>query len=227
MWNKIQRIYIGDHYQVYPKWKPWANTILYLPLKENLNDYSGNNRNFTNSSWTVTYSNNMATITQAKNTNWTFSSWFSNFTILIYTTMTTDTQTWFFVGVDSSGYPAFYFNRDNRDWGTVDCSYVYNANGNWIRNRSWFIDTWIHLIACTKNSSELKTYVDGVIKNTVSCSGYNFYRKSGNAQTWIGRNVIGNGTVTYWNIIIEDKERTAEEIKEYYNQTKASYLWFN
>ena len=28
-------------------WKPWANTVAYYPLKEDANDYSGNNRNGT------------------------------------------------------------------------------------------------------------------------------------------------------------------------------------
>lgn len=42
MWNKIQRIYVGDHYQVYPKTVPQVWLLGYRPLQSDLKDYSWN-----------------------------------------------------------------------------------------------------------------------------------------------------------------------------------------
>ena len=40
MWNKIQRIYVGDHYQVYPKTVPQVWLLGYRPLQSDLKDAS-------------------------------------------------------------------------------------------------------------------------------------------------------------------------------------------
>ena len=216
MWNKIQRIYIGDHNQVYPTWKPTSSTLAWRPLKENLNDYSWNNHNFSIWTWSVSYSDNMATFQRLT------CSWFSlynyswDFTLSLWCTPFTWTDMGFFPIINSQGYPSIWFSNQGM--------WIYY---NWWKqvDYSWTL-TGVHLITWTKTSSKLTFYIDGVQVAQSSWS-YGTTASWSVNNTWLWRNINGTGSWTCGDVIIENRCWTADEISEYYNQTKAKYKWFN
>ena len=67
-----------------------------------------------------------------------------------------------------------------------------------------------------KNWNKLSWYVNWNFINTVTMStdqwSFQYSTQYSELQPW-----------TYWEIIVEDKARTAQEVSDYYNQTKANY----
>lgn len=203
-------------------WKPWANTIAYYPLTENANDYSGNGYNGTAWSW-VSFTN-MWTLKYASfnwTSNWKISlPWFwtpSALTTSIWV-KTTVTWTWkIFWGLNSPSNNAnLYFSIENWNialtmWnGSSDNRVTWSTinDGNW-HNVIWVFWGW-----------ELKIYVDGTYISNTSTSV-----SALNNNNWaIGWWVSWNGIVcSLSENIIENVQWTAQEVANYYNQTKANY----
>jgi hypothetical protein len=225
MWYKLKRATIrvnGVEKQVRPTWwQPWANTMLYMPLKNDIIDYSWNNRNITINSWTVSYSSYWW-IPWVEFGDWTgliLASDISNVTYNSYTILcrcymlsfnnTWNYLCWFAMNISSSYY---------------DCAYVTNT-GEWACY-SWGDLTstqnvqtwWWHLLALTSDATRILYYDANPI-----VSG------SGNTYTF---NYVSIGwRLDYWqrfgwsirDLIVENKVWTAQEITDYYNSTKSNY----
>lgn len=217
MWNKIQRIYVGDHYQVYPIWKPWANTVGYRPLKSDLKDYSGNGNDFTIYSGSVTYSDNMATVRKLSRNNLIPSLW-NNFTILMYTVQAT-WETYLFTSSDRN-YANFYIGTNS----TKARLMRWNNNVWYWPNVDFSGGSTPHLIVGVREWwSTVKLYIDWVKVGTSTVSV-----AIPSATYMVLWNVVSNTLpAKYWNLIMENKAWTDQEIADYYNQTKATYQWFN
>lgn len=229
MWNKIQKIYVGDHYQVYPKWTPWANTIAYYPLEKDWNDYSWNWHNGT-ASW-ITYSS--ISWVNCASFAWSISSYIA--IPWLWTLSTLTTSIWFNTTTTKSGSQLFWASpsSDNAnlqeyvDWSAIRISRWNGSNSDPVsysvacNNGVW------HNLIVTNGSDWLKMYYDG----TLVWSSNNVRTiKSDNWRTYLWWwNQLSTYTYLWYmsSLILENKIWTAQEIADYYNQTKATYLWFN
>ena len=238
MWNKIQRIYIGDHYQVYPKWKPWANTMGYYTFDDQnasqITDTSWNNRNLTwgtMPTYTLVNGTNYAWVfsnVSSSNTAPSYSYWPMDwdYTILCWVKPTANTASYVNLFYAKGGWLGLH--QISLIWGYNSWQFEYfdDAN-NWTTKRTsikiWAsLNTW-YLVGYTRNWTSVKTYSDWV--NTNSITGNNtanqktFYLWSSNGWDRFSWQI--------WDCVVENRVWTAQEIADYYNQTKASYLRFN
>jgi len=212
--------YVSD---VQPR-TPWANTLLYLPLDttNTVNDLSGNNRNMTNNGhvsfwiydwvdcayfWTTAPYWLKNTSANIINGQYTYLAW---------------------VNADSSNSwnlnPRIFWWTSNRwiMWNRENSVWIYP--GYW--SNTWVpVTTWWHLVAFVGDTTDgsYSAYKDGEYLNS--------WTWATGSRNWI---VIGTNE---WNnsnssdrfcgymsaVIYENKQRTATEINDYYNQTKSLY----
>jgi hypothetical protein len=247
MWNKIQNIYIGTQ-KVRPSgWKPWANTIAYYPLEEDWNDYSWNWHNLTwNSTPTYTISwgtkqvvsLNGSIAGKIANLSWTY----TNYTMSFWCKPTSNTNTWqeiFDNYKDSSGSSTATDNAYiNFNWTSYekasakDFAYQYRPNG-WSNayqsvygttNRA--TNSWYNVVV-TSTVSWIKIYVNWtqVASNSTT---WTIILDSWYNCIWWRYNNYYRAYMNYFygylsEFIMENKTWTADEIADYYNQTKAKY----
>jgi hypothetical protein len=219
----------NEEKQVRPTgWKPWANTVLYLPLKENIQEKSWNSiwdTYILSASGTITFDSSVANIPVAY-FNW--SSWIQ--TSPSYTTAYSTNTLSCWVRYNSySNMPAIL-----RRW-SVNL-YVQNT---WITYE--IFSSWWHAYAY-QNSSYLSTNTRQLL--TLTSDGNKSYCYLNWVQIWTinyaptqsdgGRNRpciwnnvwdSNNRKLTWYisNVIWESKCWTADEVLAYYNQTKANY----
>ena len=190
---------------------PWVNTVLYMPLEWNTTDMSLNPKTITND-WNAWYST-ISSGLQVLNLTW---SQYLSTSLDIWTTFTVN----------------FYLYLS---WTTIQMIWSYGPDSNlWLFHSGWDLVTWSwnniaipsfnlnswHLITIVNSWSERKTYMDWTLKSTFNISiTYTswkiFYIGSNNTSfktTWM-----------YSKFILENKARTAQEISDYYNATKATY----
>ena len=208
------------------KWKPWANTIAYYPLNWNLNDSSGNWYNSIASWWTLSYPSNKYL---------QLSSWYSRFQSPLWWWVLTSELT---ISVWEKDIP---YNSEN----TIFCIWVDGISGSWWCYRllwnNWgykvwttngitWIETsvypttswiWHHLVAILKPSNYIKIYIDGTLKETKTIS-YNPRNPWWYMALW---QTTTSQSISWYldEIILENKERTAEKISKYYKSTKWNY----
>ena len=213
--HELQNAYIWQ----YPGWwQPWANTLAYRPLTSDLNDYSWNNHNFSATSWTYSFNNNMCTLQRATLSWWSMAGYAGDFTIQAYTT-NSSANSGIQLQTDNRWYPSVQLYRGGDD---IWFNFVNSTNTARIWAGNSYTWTWVHLITWVKTSTYVALYIDGVEQQKVVWSYGDMYNSSQkNCRLW--RNVNGSWTATYWNIILESVARTAQEIADYYNQTKANY----
>ena len=194
------------------EWLPGENTIAYYPLTSTstVNDMktSGTKYNLTNYNnvqfWTyhwvdcANFSGNSMILYNSSNPS---ISWDFTLNVRCWVNNTSSTvqrvlQIWQFAGQNIYIWVANWYI----DWTNLTVS--PGQRNNIIYSRSWS-SLWLYV-----NSNWI------TVSNTVN-------------WTWlyIGRS-DGNQFSFYWNIseaIIEDKARTAKEVQNYYNSTKANY----
>lgn len=188
------------------QWQPWANTIAYYPLHEDIDDEVWN---YPWTSGAATFSNNMATITTSLRRTWT---WFQNnswdFTICAW---------WICSPTE------IMFKWDGNRNASLVIS--FSADHMWIQYySSWwktFETTWtlgnIYNIIGVKKSGTLYVYINGTLAGSLSAPNYPWYSWS----SWDTAQ-IAQGNICA-DVIIESVPWTATEIADYYNQTKANY----
>ena len=207
-------------------WQPWANTIAYYPLTSTstTNDLSWNGYNLTNS-W-ATFSDNYCEINDSmflfRNTSAdaNFISWSTDCTYSIWVKIL-----WF--NWNNNWYP-YWQGEDStaRVWGLTMQSTSY-----WIDN--WWYGEWVqvsmynnytdwHLITTVYDStSQTKyLYLDWVLQ-TSKVQNVNISKDI----LYIWKDAIYGARLNAQisNFIIENKARTAQEISDYFNQTKWNY----
>lgn len=217
--GELKNAYIGQGI-----WKPWSNTIAYRPFLSDLKDYSWNGHDFSIKDGTVSYSNNMVTISSRLRTanNDVPLSWYSgDFTILWYTQSSGSTNNRFmflYNPNDNWTSSMFWINTDWCTW-----NYVYWNNQWWTWVSYYTTPTWIHLLTFVKTSSAQILYLDWteVARNTTNV--FPVWTVSWMIAMWLWRHAAWWGTGVRGNLIVENKARTVQEIADYYNITKWNY----
>lgn len=198
----IKNMYIGEYW-----WHPWANTIAYYPLTSDINDYSWNNRNLTQGTWTVTYNSNtnMAEIDGKLTYSQALLPRSSDFTFWFWCYP----NSWNNIGDENSWWPLWYMV--NMPW---EPKWNFKIWGSW--KRLWWTSTvsWPCHLMVTRSGSTFTLYVNWQPDSTITNSGTidssnDFYIVS--RPDWIGA------------VIIESVARTATEVTDYYDQTKWNY----
>ena len=222
-------------------WSPWADTIAYYPLTSTttVNDQSWSGLNLT---WSGTYSFGTYWGVDCCYINtWmlqTAYSWSSSnpLTLSIWynrqATPTNDTgvtiatwqTSWVYTPLSiGDNKPSSRPNTWDSQWGI----YLFAQSASW-SNRTASTDTHItastwHYLCATSYNWTSKLYVDGVLVNTLSrwISNFNYLLISRWKAPSDSNDRSMKGYVS--EAIFEKKERTAEEIKDYYNGTKSIY----
>ena len=216
----VKEIYVWTT-KVRPTRNPWANTLFYLPLKNNISDASWH----VNTSWwgSISYQNPWAYIPSRLTINYT-------------TNPTSFTYMWYFKAPNSSSYAVLWFKASitsswyywwdlyyNASWAnTLRIEFLkYRYSNVWQQSYSVGSSTsWHHICLVNDLSNMWYIYVDWVLAISHSISWFSL---SGNPVYVAGDGDNNNNPIYAWDIIMEDKARTAQEITDYYNQTKANY----
>ena len=223
MGYKLQKIYIGQN-QVRPDtwWKPWANTIAYYKFDWNLNDSSGNNRNLSMYTGSFSYT---TTSWGAKYVRFNSSAYTNTLSIPFNRTAYTISG-WYTLDAVSSSYQKILLDM-RADSNYRPRAYSYNNEMVWVvsfegRWATFVANSWYYIVT-VYNNNVVTSYINTNVEWTetyswsaTSCT-LRLNRASDNTSS-----IYGNG----WGIselIIENKARTAQEISDYYNQTKANY----
>ena len=238
MWYKLKRIMMrpnGVEKQVRPSytpwpWTPWANTIAYFPLDTDLLDHSWNSFSMT------TYGN--VSIWTAW---WVSAAYFWNIWELGWSANITGSVTALGYAYKTSepnndNASMFGFGNSGMDYPNPQVFYS-KTRPSQISNKPWVIVTdagrpsltavsmnnneWVHFaMTLDWDTKKVKLYTNWVLSiqytstmNTLpNFLGMSRYDKLD--RSWIGY---------LSNVIFEDKARTAQEVADYYNQTKANY----
>ena len=228
----------GVEKQVRPSgWQPWANTIAYYPLtsETTVNDMSGNNRNLTNRWWVTFWTHywiSCANITwnsdsphqNSKYLYWDVTwfptwAWQRTYNFWMYQDNQATSQNAMYIAQWTAGMNKMVVVLQWRDfsWNVWLTSYWY-----WSGVTSPIIWEW-HNIIITYSWSKFSYYVNGEEKinwvHTVDTSSslVSIWWTSQEANTWSSFNWC------FSSLILEDKERTAQEVANYYNLTKSNY----
>ena len=220
-------------------WKPWANTIAYWKLESDTNDYSWNSRNLTNN-W-ITFTTSWTNINV-----WYFSwntycqiadqvalRWYSSMTISLWAKYygswweavaqdflakwldTTDGAILMRVGVRS----------DIKNRIEVWVVPVNWSNGRYAMWTTTFLSWWWHNIVLVLDNKINYVYYDWTLLASTNNSSYT-YSFSNTWALYVWRAWNGSWREFKWyvsHIIYEKVARTAQEVSDYYNQTKWNY----
>ena len=228
--TEIKRVTIrpnGTEKQIRPAWwTPWANTMCYYSFDNTLADGAWRYNNATNTWTTFTTVGNRKVLNITSNTYVTLpiSDRWNLFTILFWFN-TTDSKKWlWWPSYSAQDYPwTMEFVDDNY----MSIQYWWNyATRREAYNTTNFRDGNWHLISFTSNNNQ--NWIVWVDTNfTTSYKNNN----TTNYYFWWGSITLGRRapsdassiTAKMGDFIIENKERTAQEVSDYYNQTKWNY----
>jgi len=239
-------IYTSDSPTPPTPWQPWANTLAYWKLNWDLNDSSGNNRNLTNAWWLTfatvdgvecayydwvwtgdcyAYCQTLPTpsvitinIWAKANNSWTWSYARWLFHTNCYNSRPNEWVRWEYYS--GSLFPNVLV------WSWFDFNdIVYN----WIDYNS-IRDKWcLWTVVYDNTTYKVDIYFNG---QSYGSSTFSTYHPSGNwcwfFTLWTGFNATDSWISRKWygwisDSIIEDKARTAQEVADYFNQTKWDY----
>lgn len=203
-------------------WQPWANTIWYWKLEENTDA----------TVWTTQGSNNVTFTTLASGKKvWVFNGSNSMVRTDALATGTNNTYlfrckknwswTWENVVVNLSwwsGKKGLASRTNTSPWQYLNSRYSAWVNIPWATSTN----TWYH-IAVTQNSSWTIVYLNWT---QVSTNSETWANSNTRAWIWCNDNNPNWQDFFNWNIsevIVENVTRTAQEISDYYNQTKSLY----
>ena len=230
MWYKVKRIMMrpnGEEKQVRPVWKPWANTIAYYKLNWNLNDSSWNWYNWTWANWTEKYTTLSSWIQVAE-----FSWWVSRVTTTFSWTPKT-VSVWAYKSTTLwDAYPydwkqiIWQNSADSWNWwifrNVSNNTILYQDGNDYVQlNDISYRDKWMHYLA-TVDGNVTKFYLNWEYKWSINKT------INVNRSLWMWTSPYDNNSryTLYWyisEVILEDMGWTAQEITNYYNQTKSLY----
>jgi len=228
MWYKLNRIMMwvnGVEKQVRPSgWQPWANTLLYLPLENDTLDHSWGTAY--NPTWSITFTT-LSSWKKVGYINWNnfllnsdFPSLKMDMTVSFWINPTS--QKWeyqpaFWQYKAFSNYNIWAFCRAGESSWTNFYFWTFSAD-TWNINLSWW-----NLITITYTSSwtviVYKNWTQVATRNS-PYNWWNWYQIWGRYDTGSSRTQL---TAYMSEIFVENRVRTAQEVADYYNQTKANY----
>lgn len=251
MWYKLKRIMMrpnGVEKQVRPKWwwKPWANTVLYLPLDWDVVDYSSAWRTFT-VYWpsasvgtpvfdTLANWKKVADFTASNDANSNRFAFTSDVTG-IPTSWDLTLSYWMNQTWITNGYQNIVAMRDYAGgtyyWSWMTWTGLSSDNRLfWHGQSSYYTSfqptawTWYNIVCVVDNGTcyvykdrvqiytSSYTYGQNVSQKLCLCGYYYPNNPSYRSETY-------NGKLS--EVIIENVARTAQEVTDYYDQTKANY----
>ena len=228
MWYKVNKIYVGTQ-QVRPAgWTPGSNTIAYYPLTSSstIQDKSWNDRNLINTGsvvfWTYQWVN-------CAYFNWTSNSQLYNTSISFSAYPTQTVLVWMYISwTSTSVYQTIYHTWTTAKTGKLGSWFKY---WTWICIWSWYwwyesIKSWNingswHLLVNVTNWTSSTQYLDWALYQSLTNSlSY--------TQTWLyiwWAQQSSSERLSWYEseFIVESKVRTAQEIQDYYNNTKSNY----
>ena len=226
-WYKIKRVLIwqnNQEKQIYPAtWNPWANTVAYYPLTDDFNDHkwSWTLYNLTNNGWSLT------TLSWVKCAYYNWSSYSSNSSISFWSTRTLLAWCyllWNWMIAYTGTYNSSRYNLlalfSNNSWKLN----VSDLQVTWFNTSSTYLNQWVLLawIVDGQSTSTMKMYINWSLYNESSRN----YWSTDTSWLWVWRKYDINSDYLTWyisNLIIENKAWTAQEVLDYYNQTKSQY----
>ena len=239
MWYKLKRIMMrpnGVEKQVRPKWwwQPWANTIAYYKFNGDSLDYSGNNYDITSvtsyntlSSWIkVAYFNGDGGTADTWNCNTNL--WYNLFKV------DQDITISLYVKVSSFGSSAAcpYRAQGNGSY-RVSLLDLYSNQVQWglwkwwwnfsIFNTSISTSDFQHIVLVYDHTNKTASmYKNWELVSTVSTTWYSLFTNCNWVSVWFSP--FNSSASEYLSeMIFENKKRNAQEILNYYNQTKSNY----
>ncbi len=220
MWNKIQRIYVGESI-VYPSPQSLlSNVIAYYPMAWNLNDTSWHGYNLTTTRWSYTSGANYNTMSDRiwHNASATYNS-SASVTINIW--------------LNSSYSYALVCLWDNHispaRWMQIRNGITYVVvNGNAYNTTTVTTPSWFKMLSAVFDYSAktLKYYINWALQATKSSIGSWSLRSS--SRIVVGNNSYNENTwVTgdLWIIAITQNAMSETDLIKFYNATKWKYLW--
>lgn len=207
-------------------WQPWANTVAYFPLSSDLTDVISSNSLTGNCTyWTIWGSTINCAITTSNWLSWIWANlpqWDDARTVSMWFYFNgSNTNEWWCVTYGT----AWTNNQVFATWSEVN----NGAWKLWLSQRwsnSWYKYTWTtgswYLVTMTYNTNhEWKLYINwtyiGVWNKAIWTAGNDILLWGLIWNTW---------DYLYWgfsNLIIENVERTSQEISDYYDLTKLDY----
>ena len=211
-------------------WEPWANTTLYLPLNWDITDpYNQVTYNWV---WTSSFAT-WSTGVQAANFTWSnaislwastdFEQWTGEMTVL----------SWFTSNLSWEHRCEF-----NNNWKYFFWIRIYNSKlGFYCKNsssadqrESWTttLISWTKYLAALtmKENWQAILYLNWNVEKTINIWTF----RALTSQFWqhIGAWRTADAPAEFWrwmikDFIIENRKRTAQEVADYYNQTKWNY----
>jgi hypothetical protein len=206
--TELKNAYIGEYW-----WHPWANTIAYYPFKNDILDETWN----TSLSWSWTKD----TIWYTFSTNNSISNASSTKFVSYWFKLNSYSGNWSSLWHISSLWELCYWVSQTRSYSWMVWSIGFFKNSSWssYSYKNVWIDTnqWHH-IAYWYDGNNIVWYFDG-IEYTIWSWYYNFGSDVILLRLW--NDWATN--VTFSDVILENAARTAQEIANYYNQTKSNY----
>jgi hypothetical protein len=202
-------------------WQPWANTIAYYEFNNNLNDSSGNSHDMTMRTWSFTYwtENSWAKYVymprDAWTNYWTYSLSYNDTTLSFWRKWTANSSS-------ASVFLEIWYNP-----------YLYarlsqNVHVEANRFDGWTYAAWTtrHYYTIVYENGTMYIYMDGVLVNSwVPQWDLDTTRNVRFVLNQIWDTNSQNYTNEWYlsELIWESKAWTAQEISDYFNQTKANY----
>lgn len=204
-------------------WQPWANTVAYYPLDTDFTDWSWNSRDLTNTWATIT--------TQG----WVACAYFDGSSYADYNgySLSNTGRTilwWCYIPNDNTTKAFVHISNYNKlhptgslglllNWTTIIVSdWVANYNNGTFTPNQWF------LLTITQAWASEILYINWVQVSTKSDYPSEWDAPDGWCL-WAKFCSIYTEKLTWYlsNVILEDKERTAQEISDYFDLTKSAY----
>lgn len=225
-------------------WQPWANTIAYYKLDWDGDDYSGNSYDMT--TWATSYETLSSWIkvgrfdsSAAAGVPWNvhYNYWLdimwdntNPFTYSFFTRVQTfwDAQTYIMYSEWQGSYRTTWINLYSNK---AEIGLWYGAWSNYaFKDFSTTVstDTWYHFVFTYNYNSwspYVKCYQNWILLDTISTNAWTNWNTAV-SKSWIwypNDGMNNNQVIDLSEFIIEDKERTSQEISDYFDQTKSLY----
>ena len=206
--KKVSEVYLGEKKirPIVSEWRPTANTLAYYPFKENNADQTGRTSLLPSSQqkWELWYRFSQKTIytpkVSAKFASYRIKPWVVNASQFLSVWAIEEWYTSFLMGhPDVNGYANSVQTFDGTNW--------YNVKLNLEANK------WYHL-AYGNDGEKTVVYVNGEQKiiRTWPPAPFIWYES-----------ILTSTTSELYDFILESKARTPEEVKAYYDSTKAIF----
>lgn len=206
-------------------WEPWANTLAYYHIEDDddttIHDRAGNNDlSYTSNSYiTDADAGRVANLAGQNYASWSVINMWTEYTEIawVYQSNSSGEQSIFTQNASSSRYPSTWLLT--RNWWYIACVSMSDKQTS-VRfpTNAWTMICW------TRNSNwDMKLYLNWVYQTTVSNTDTPNYNGWEWFYLWLWRTTYYKWKWYFKTLILENKERTAQEVTAYFNQTKANY----